>query len=678
MGGGKRGKTLTRRNITAIFAVVLFATAAFVALYETPDGSDAAAGDFQYEYNGVTLEYTVTSSTAPLAVSVVGWVGSPTNIIIPDTAVGPAGTAYAGKSYKVTAVGDLAFYNCNSLLSIDFGNSVETIGVLAFQDCIITSIDLGNVKTIKERAFLWCHSLASVASGNSVETVEYAAFYQCYPLTGMDLSNVKTIGIQAFAYTSLKTVNLNSVEKTIGDWAFMGCTSLVSVNLGINIDTIERGAFRQCSALTSVDLSNVKHLVGAFAECTSLKDIDLSNVEIIGDNSFWRCKSLTSVDLRSATTIEEWAFEECDVLESVTIDSGATISANAFLACPLLDTVIITGNNTTKVIQTYFSNGGSDWYLPGAVSPAEYLFLDDLDSTVYDPDGTPGIAGDTGRKLWFGVNNAAYAWDPISLRWVTPQTTPYYDVSGTVTFSDGTPAGGVRVSLGQHGAYTDASGDYTISNIPFAASGDVIASLSGYSQTSYPRISHISRDMTGIDMELTATGAPTVRYTVTFDSGPEYTVYVGSSPLHSAVKVTGGDDLTFSIRVSDGYTVRPSLSGTADMYLQTNGWYVLHEISSDVHVNISVQSDGNGSGGGSGTGGGSGSGSNGGVYGPGTGGSGSGGGYGEGSNGNGNRGSDSGDISFPYWVPVLIIAAILGCMFLLFIIFRRRKDEEEE
>lgn len=40
-----------------------------------------------------------------------------------------------GKKYKVTTIGELAFARCKSLLSIEFPESLTSMGDFAFGDC---------------------------------------------------------------------------------------------------------------------------------------------------------------------------------------------------------------------------------------------------------------------------------------------------------------------------------------------------------------------------------------------------------------------------------------------------------------------------------------------------------------------------------------------------------------
>ena len=62
----------------------------------------------------------------------------------------PSSVIYDNKTYRVTSVGQAAFSDCTSLLSVTIGNSVTSIGYSAFYGCSgLTSVTIGNsVKNI--------------------------------------------------------------------------------------------------------------------------------------------------------------------------------------------------------------------------------------------------------------------------------------------------------------------------------------------------------------------------------------------------------------------------------------------------------------------------------------------------------------------------------------------------
>ena len=88
-----------------------------------------------------------------------------------QTASLPPTISHQGVTYRVTSIGDEAFYKCSSLTSITIPESVTSIGEMAFRACFsLTSITIPeSVTSIGDRAFSSCSSLTSmvVESGNS-------------------------------------------------------------------------------------------------------------------------------------------------------------------------------------------------------------------------------------------------------------------------------------------------------------------------------------------------------------------------------------------------------------------------------------------------------------------------------------------------------------------------------
>ena len=133
-------------------------------------------------------------------VYIVGYIGSETDVIIPDTING----------VDVINICEYAFYSNDNITSVVIPDSVTTIGDYAFRDCT---------------------SLTSVVIGGSVTTIGYFAFYYC---------------------TSLTSVVIPDSVTTIGSYAFEYCTSLTSVVIGDSVTTIGYSAFNDCRSLTSI------------------------------------------------------------------------------------------------------------------------------------------------------------------------------------------------------------------------------------------------------------------------------------------------------------------------------------------------------------------------------------------------------------------------------------------
>ena len=156
-----------------------------------------------------------------------------------------------------------------------------------------------------------------------------------------------------YSYRSnIKTVVIESGVKSIGEYAFYGCSGLTSITIPNSVASIGEGAFKNCSGLTSVHISDLEawckitfylpsvnplyyahHL---FLNGTEVKDLVIPNsVTSISDFVFFSCRGLTSITIPSSvTSIGHQAFRGCSGLTSVTIPNSMTsIGYEAFYDC---------------------------------------------------------------------------------------------------------------------------------------------------------------------------------------------------------------------------------------------------------------------------------------------------------------------------------------------------------
>ncbi len=122
----------------------------------------------------------------------------------------------------VTEIGAYAFYNDETLTSIDF-NGVETIGNYAFNKAGLTSLFLGEkIGSIGSSAFSDCESLETVVIEGPAE-IGSSAFAECESIDAFDFGdNTVSIGNAAFtnAFDGLNSVILPASMENIAESAF--------------------------------------------------------------------------------------------------------------------------------------------------------------------------------------------------------------------------------------------------------------------------------------------------------------------------------------------------------------------------------------------------------------------------------------------------------------------------
>ena len=174
--------------------------------------------------------------------------------------------AFAQTNYKkiimpngFKTAGDMTFYNCASLVEVEFPAGLESVGQRAFTESDIETIDLSKVKEMKIYAFHGCANLTGGTDGV------------------LDLSSLDYIPDFAFSYsTSLKTVKLSDNLSSIGEDAFKN-SGLTAINFPNNLKEIGNSAFYQCTSITSIVLPSSLEKLGdkVFAGCSQLASVEI-------------------------------------------------------------------------------------------------------------------------------------------------------------------------------------------------------------------------------------------------------------------------------------------------------------------------------------------------------------------------------------------------------------------
>ena len=284
------------------------------------------------------------------------------------TIVIPASVTYSGTTYRVTSIGDGAFFDCTGLTSVTIPNSVTSIGGSAFQYCGgLTSVTIPNsIRGIGRQAFWSCTGLTSVTIPDSVTWIGESAFHYCTGLTSITINSNAIVSNNAefkdiFGKKKKKYIIGNSVT-SIGDYTFCNCSSLTSVTIPNSVTSIGRSAFSGCKGLTSIEIPNSVISIGdrAFGGCSGLTGelVIPNSVTSIGNNSFGSCSGVTSVTIpNSVTSIGGSAFSYCSGLTSVTIPNSVTsIGGSAFSGCSGLTSVTIEAETPPTLGANAFNN----------------------------------------------------------------------------------------------------------------------------------------------------------------------------------------------------------------------------------------------------------------------------------------------------------------------------------
>ena len=329
----------------------------------------------------------------------------------------------------VTVIGMDAFYNCSSLTEITIPASVTIVGTAAFVKCdSLTSIkvaegntnyiginnsvieresktlvvgskdgiipDDGSVTAIGDSAFMYYESLTSVTIPETVTTIGKDAFYGCLRMSSVTLPDSLTlIDEQAFRNTGLismtipagyvsgyvcaeneylKEVTFGNGVRTIGTFAFAGCTALESLEFSDNVGSIYQYAFWNCTGLKSISMGSGISSIGesAFGGCTGLEELYIKDIANWCEISFYSLHSnpisyaktiyidgerATSITIPSQVEdIGTYVFAGYESLTEVTIEDGVEyIRAGAFEGCINLEKINIPASVKSLVYDAF-------------------------------------------------------------------------------------------------------------------------------------------------------------------------------------------------------------------------------------------------------------------------------------------------------------------------------------
>ena len=327
----------------------------------------------------------------------------------------------SGITYRVTAIGDWAFYNCSGITSIEIPSSVMNLGKMAFAYC--TSLKELIIKDATEALNYkfdqtnlgyffkdspieymyigrdlencpfdywygqWRKTLKTVVFGSGVTTIPNSIFDSCSKLSSVTLSNnIRNIGINAFFdCNSITNIVLPNSLVSIEACAFEGC-AIANIIIPKNVTQIGRRAFGKSKYIESIlvesgnpvydSRSNSNAIIETYTNTliSGCKNTKIPNsVTNIGDCAFHICTTLTDIEIpNSVVSIGQSAFTSCTGITNVIIPSSVTnIGDYAFQNCQNLNDIKCNGNPSF-----------GEYSIPSTAKC--HLILDDSNATDFD------------------------------------------------------------------------------------------------------------------------------------------------------------------------------------------------------------------------------------------------------------------------------------------------------
>ena len=325
---------MNKRILSCIMAVCLMGSGCFIP--EMP--FRASAETYTYE----SLKYKFSEDGT---VEITGCDKSAESVVIPEQIDG----------IKVTGIGNWSFTDCKNLSSIEISDNISGIGYYAFANCeSLKEIKIPeSVMYINIGAFSGCKNLTEITLSGSITAIENSTFSGCTGLKEIAVPDgVRNIGSSTFSgCTGLETITIPDSVENISISALNGCKDLKSVEVsgnnayyssmdGILFNKDKSEIIRYCMGLsdTVYEIPESVKTIGsyAFSGCTDLEEIKIpESVESIGAGAFSDCKNITEMTIpENVGNIGEKAFKNCINLKSVNIpECIRNINPEVFYNC---------------------------------------------------------------------------------------------------------------------------------------------------------------------------------------------------------------------------------------------------------------------------------------------------------------------------------------------------------
>ena len=278
----------------------------------------------------------------------------------------PSEVTNEGVTYRVTSIGDSAFYNCNHLTSVVISYTVTTIGKGAFKNCSsLASLLVGSgLEIIGDDAFYGCTGLTSITIPYSVTHIGKGAF------NGMNLEavfsfieepfviNGESDNSGTFSSNTFQNATLFVPEGTTGKYkvtegwnCFVNITepSFYTPNVW-GYDIAMKNAdgvtiyYKFTNDETELEVTSGDHFYSGVVNIP--EEVTFMNktrkVSSIGDKAFQGGNEVTSVTIpNTVTSIGQEAFMYLQITSIDIPNSVISIGDGAFMGCQYLTSVTI-------------------------------------------------------------------------------------------------------------------------------------------------------------------------------------------------------------------------------------------------------------------------------------------------------------------------------------------------
>ena len=272
----------------------------------------------------------------------------------------PDRVSYYGKEYSVTRIGERAFMNCDSLISVSLPESIERIEELAFDGCRnLTEIKMpSKANYIGSGAFKSCKQLESIQIPEGVTILYFTTFWYCTNLKSIVFPNsLTTIEHGVFVECdSLSTITLPDSLVKIGSYTFGHCDALDSITIPASVTDIGPEPFDHCTNLKFLQVAEGNPKYDSRDNCNAIIETATNKLVVgcvatiipegittLGSYAFCGVYLPDIVLPNSIQVIEEMAICECTLQSPLIIPEGVKKMDEYALYYNTVDSIIIRG-----------------------------------------------------------------------------------------------------------------------------------------------------------------------------------------------------------------------------------------------------------------------------------------------------------------------------------------------